>query len=111
MENINLAQALANLSPEERKRVLAEAGIATTGGKPSIKVTPLKDDGSGRNVQFRGIPGSSIKFGLTLHAETLVWLFDNRAEVCEFLRKNADLISFRGERGNAVKVRLTSGAV
>jgi len=111
MENVNLAQALANLSPEERKRVLAEAGIATMGGKPSFKVTPLKDDGSGRNVQLRGIPGSSIKFGLTLHAETLVYLYEHKAEVVAFLRQNADLLSWKGDRGSAARLRILNGEV
>jgi hypothetical protein len=102
MENVNIAQALASMTPEERARVLAEAGIRTGGlGHPSLKVSEKG------GIQFRSVPGASIKFGLTLFAETVVWLYDNREEVEAFMRKNAGSLSFKGERGAAVKARLT----
>lgn len=44
-------------------------------------------------IQMRGVPGASVKFGLTLYASAIEFLFANRERIEKFIADNSADIS------------------
>jgi hypothetical protein len=94
MSNINeIVSSISAMTPDEQKALREALGVS--GGKPSLKVS---EKGA---VSFRQIPGSSVRFGLTLYAETLLWLFENQDAVKTFVREHLDTLSWKREAAKA----------
>lgn len=76
------------LKPAEAVAML-DAAKATGGGQAaSLKVS---EKGC---VQFRGVPGISIRFGLSLYPKTIEWILDNADALREFIKNNHSKLSW-----------------
>jgi len=78
---------VSDMTAEELRDLREALGVA--GGRPSLKVS---EKGA---VSFRQIPGASVRFGLTLYAETILWLYENQDAVRGFVRENTKQLSWK----------------
>ncbi len=85
-EHVLKALAAGELGVQEAMALLAKFERASGGG--TLKVS---QKGA---IQFRGVPGISVKFGLTLYGKTLEWLYANRETVERFIADHRDELAW-----------------
>lgn len=73
---------------EEADKLLDKAKAKGNGQSYTVKVS---EKGC---VQLRGVPGASIRFGLSLYPKTIQWLYEHKEELEKFIETNKDSLSW-----------------
>lgn len=81
------AHKAGKIDDAEYKEVLAKLFGNGNGREVTMKVS---EKGA---CTFRGVPGTSGKFGMTLYPETLEWLYANQKRVEQFIKDNDSKLS------------------
>jgi hypothetical protein len=84
---ILLQLAAGKITPVEAGELLAKVNGPTVSSTPRMKVT---EKGC---VQFRGVPGVSVKFGATHYVSFVEWVLDHAQVVKDFIKANEGKLS------------------
>ena len=79
---ILLLLAAGKLTPAEAGELLTKVNGPAVSSAPRMKVT---EKGC---VQFRGVPGVSVKFGATHYVSFVEWVLDHAQLVRDFIKDN-----------------------
>ncbi len=79
---ILLQLAAGKITPAEAGELLTKVNGPTVSNTPRMKVT---EKGC---VQFRGVPGVSVKFGATHYVSFVEWVLDHAQLVRDFIKDN-----------------------